>query len=254
MAKIGALPIGTIIPLNVNGTARDFIIVHQGKPSSAYHSSCDGTWLLMKDLYESRKAHSSENNAYATSDIHAYLKSTFLGYFDSSVKSSLKLARPPFTKGTGTSKNVVASDSSLETKVFLLSLIEVGETKNNVSVEGATLDYFNGATDSKRIAYLNGTATQWWLRSPATTNDFAFICVFASGSSGNLIQKSTYTRGVRPAIIIDSSFNVDVPLNFNGKVNVGGAWKDMSAMKVNVGGVWKDVSKIYTNVGGVWKE
>ena len=44
--------IGSTIKLKVNGSAKDFIVVHQGKPSSVYDDSCNGTWLLMKDIYE----------------------------------------------------------------------------------------------------------------------------------------------------------------------------------------------------------
>lgn len=42
--------IGSTIKLKVNGSAKDFIVVHQGKPSSVYDDSCTGTWLLMKDI------------------------------------------------------------------------------------------------------------------------------------------------------------------------------------------------------------
>ena len=45
--------VGSIIKLKVNGSAKDFIVVHQGKPSSVYDDSCAGTWLLMQDIYES---------------------------------------------------------------------------------------------------------------------------------------------------------------------------------------------------------
>ena len=36
--------IGSTIKLKVNGSAKDFIVVHQGKPSSVYDDSCNGTW------------------------------------------------------------------------------------------------------------------------------------------------------------------------------------------------------------------
>lgn len=35
--------IGSTIKLKVNGSAKDFIVVHQGKPSSVYDDSCNGT-------------------------------------------------------------------------------------------------------------------------------------------------------------------------------------------------------------------
>ena len=65
--------IGSIVTLKVGGTARNFIVVHQGKPSTLYDESCDGTWLLMEDVYGNRAWHSSKVNDYANSDIHKYL-------------------------------------------------------------------------------------------------------------------------------------------------------------------------------------
>ena len=77
-ATIGTKAVGSIVKLTVGGTLRNFIIVHQGKPSSMYDESCNGTWLLMKDVYETRQWHSSNVNDYANSTIHSYLNSTFL--------------------------------------------------------------------------------------------------------------------------------------------------------------------------------
>ena len=55
---IAALPIGTevMIPMDEEtyGKAYEtFIVINQGIPggSSAYSANCNGTWLMMKDLY-----------------------------------------------------------------------------------------------------------------------------------------------------------------------------------------------------------
>lgn len=49
--RLGAKAVGSTVKIKVNGTVKDFIIVHQGKPSSVYDDSCNGTWVLMKDIY-----------------------------------------------------------------------------------------------------------------------------------------------------------------------------------------------------------
>lgn len=41
--NLGMKAVGSTIKLKVNGSAEDFIIVHQGKPSSVYDDSCNGT-------------------------------------------------------------------------------------------------------------------------------------------------------------------------------------------------------------------
>ena len=82
--------IGSTIKLKVNGSAKDFIVVHQGKPSSVYDDSCNGTWLLMKDIYENRQWHSSNTNDYANSTIHSYLISTFLNLIEANIMNAIK--------------------------------------------------------------------------------------------------------------------------------------------------------------------
>ena len=37
--RLGAKAVGSIVKIKVNGAAKDFIIVHQGKPSSVYDDS-----------------------------------------------------------------------------------------------------------------------------------------------------------------------------------------------------------------------
>lgn len=205
---IGTLAVGKTITLNVSGTPKEFIVVHQGKPSDMYDDSCSGTWLLMKDCYESRKWHSSNSNSYKASTIHSYLNSTFLNLFDSNIKDAIKQVKIPYVNGTGNSA-VGSGANGLSAKIFLLSGYEVGiGGASDVPQDGAKLDYFNQntGTDSKRIAYLNGSATFWWLRSPNTYNTGS---VWFVGSSGNYnYSDASYSNGIRPALILPSTFAV----------------------------------------------
>ena len=94
--KLSAKGIGSVVKIKVNGTLRNFIVVHQGKPSSIYDASCDGTWLLMEDIYETRQWHSSNVNDYANSTIHSYLNSTFLNLIDANIRAQIKQAKIPY--------------------------------------------------------------------------------------------------------------------------------------------------------------
>ena len=170
--KLSAKGIGSVVKIKVNGTLRNFIVVHQGKPSSIYDASCDGTWLLMEDIYETRQWHSSNVNDYANSTIHSYLNSTFLNLIDANIRAQIKQAKIPYRPGSGTSQSVNSGANGLSAKIFLLSDREVGYTQSNVNSyivnDGAKLSYFqdgNGTTE--KIAKLNGSATYWWLRSPS---------------------------------------------------------------------------------------
>ena len=196
--------IGSTIKLKVNGSAKDFIVVHQGKPSSVYDDSCNGTWLLMKDIYENRQWHSSNTNDYANSTIHSYLNSTFLNLFESNIKNAIKQVKLPYRKGSGTSTTVTSGSNGLSAKIFLLSATETSFSFSSMpSGEGAELAYFKGcadnSSDSKRVAYLNGSATVWWLRSPNCSNFSVALCVGSNGDwYGNLCSLS---YGIRPALM-----------------------------------------------------
>jgi hypothetical protein len=65
---IGTLAVGSSLYLNVGGVRKEFLVVHQGLPSSIYDDSCNGTWLLMKDIYENRVWQSRSINKYESSD------------------------------------------------------------------------------------------------------------------------------------------------------------------------------------------
>lgn len=208
---IGTLAVGKTITLNVDGAAKEFIVVHQGKPSSLYDDSCSGTWLLMKDIYENRVWQSGNINKYESSDIHAYLNSTFLNLFGSNIKDSVKQVNIPYRKNGGPGGTDQSGANGLPTKIFLLSGYEVGWTTSDNSdlpVDGAMLDYFTASSggNSKRIANFNGSASRWWLRSPYINDTSNVWTVYPNGSLD--VRGASAPNGIRPALILPSTFVV----------------------------------------------
>lgn len=229
--NLGTKAVGSIVKIKVNGASKDFIVVHQGKPSSVYDDSCNGTWLLMKDIYENRAWHSSNTNDYANSTIHSYLNSTFLNLFESNIKNAIKQVKIPYRKGHGTSTTVTSGSNGLSAKIFLLSTTETSFSYSYMPRgEGAELAYFKGCadngSDSKRVAYLNGSATGWWLRSPGcnVTSNRA-LAVGSAGTSGD--TNCSNSRGIRPALILPSTLLVSddgtVSVNTAPTVSTDGA-------------------------------
>lgn len=212
-APISTLAVGSIVFMNVNGVKTEFLVVHQGLPSSVYDSSCDGTWLLMKDVYESR-AFDSYDQDYRNSDIHGYLNNTFANLFDINIKSVIKQVKIPYRPGTGNSPSVNSGSNGLSAKVFLLSYTELGFRDSTYApVEGAFLDYFNDAANSDRIGYLNGSAVEWSIRTPylTITGVGTVWRVTTSGTSG--IGGVTSACGIRPALILPSDTMVNDDFN-----------------------------------------
>lgn len=264
--------IGSTIKLKVNGSAKDFIVVHQGKPSSVYDDSCNGTWLLMKDIYENRQWHSSNTNDYANSTIHSYLNSTFLNLFESNIKNAIKQVKIPYRKGSGTSTTVTSGSNGLSAKIFLLSATETSFSFSSMpSGEGAELAYFKGcadnSSDSKRVAYLNGSATGWWLRSPSCGYSYVALCVSSSGDWSN--YNCSYSHGIRPALILPSTLlvsddgtvstntapstpgSISVPSSIMGGTNISISWAKSSDAESNLAGYKVERS---TNGGSSWSQ
>lgn len=264
--------IGSTIKLKVNGSAKDFIVVHQGKPSSVYDDSCNGTWLLMKDIYENRQWHSSNTNDYANSTIHSYLNSTFLNLVESNIKNAIKQVKLPYRKGSGTSTTVTSGSNGLSAKIFLLSATETSFSFSSMpSGEGAELAYFKGcadnSSDSKRVAYLNGSAAVWWLRSPYCCGFGYALYVNSSGDWS--LNSCSYSVGIRPALILPSTLlvsddgtvstntapstpgSISVPSSIMGGTNISISWAKSSDAESNLAGYKVERS---TNGGSSWSQ
>lgn len=205
--------VGSTVKLKVNGTAKEFIVVHQGKPSSLYDDSCNGTWLLMKDIYENRVWQSGNINKYESSDIHTYLNNTFLNLFESNIRDAIKQVKIPYRKNGGSGGTDQSGANGLSAKIFLLSGYEVGWTTSDYSyfpVDGAKLSYFESGTgtsaNNKRIANLNGSAAYWWLRSPYASNTNFVWSVYSNGNYN--FYNASYSSGIRPALILPSTLLV----------------------------------------------
>lgn len=165
---LGNKSVGSIVKLKENGVLVDYLVVHQGKPSSIYDASCDGVWLLRKDIAETRQWHSSNINKLETSDIQTYLNGTWLNRYDAAIKAAIKQVKLPYRKNGGSGGTTQNGSNGLSCKIFLLSAPEVHYTHTYIDTgEGAALSYFAScattAADSKRVAYLNGSgATSRW--------------------------------------------------------------------------------------------
>lgn len=227
--KLGTKAVGSIVKIKVNGAYKDFIVVQQGNPNtSTYDSSCNGTWLLMKDIYTTSTF--GNNNSYKDSSIHSYLNGTFFNLIDADIRNAIKQVKIPYQNGTGSGGSLATGSNGLSTKVFLLSGYEVGWTTSDNGYfpkDGVRLAYFGSGSggNSKRVAYNGSRAAIWWLRSPRTNNNSYVWYVYTDGSSSNLWYYNSY--GVRPAFILPSTLVVSddgtVSVNTAPTVSTDGA-------------------------------
>ena len=266
--RLGAKAVGSIVKIKVNGAAKDFIIVHQGKPSSVYDDSCNGTWLLMKDIYTTCTF--GNNNSYKDSSIHTYLNGTFYNLIDSDIRAAIKQVKIPYLNGTGGGDGSLATGANgLSTKVFLLSGYEVGWTTSddrNFPKDGIRLAYFGSGSggNSKRVAYNGSSTAMWWLRSPHTNNYGSVWAVNTEGSY-DAGRWNYYSCDVRPALILPSTlfvsndgtvstntapstpWNISVPSSIMGGTNISISWEKSYDAESNLAGY-----KVERSTDGGW--
>lgn len=222
--KLSTKAVGSIVKIKVNGAVEDFIVVHQGLPSSIYDDSCDGTWVLLKDIYVTDRFSNNGYNSYKDSNIHSYLNNTFYNLIDSDIRAAIKQVKIPYWNGKGNRGSLATGSNGLSAKIFLLSSYEVGKLNGYyIPQDGAELDYFE--SDSTRIAYYSGRAEFWWLRSPVTSGDSNPWVVKSDGSVESYSSGNRF--GVRPAFILPSTLVVSddgtVSINTAPTVSTDGA-------------------------------
>lgn len=246
--SLGDVAVGSTVKLNVNGTATNFLVVHQGNPdSSLYDASCDGTWVLAEKVYVEKMNYDESSTIYATSDIHEYLNTTYLDAIDSNVKSSIKQVKIPYLSDAST---LSSGSDGASSKVFLLSGVEVGleSIYTNSPLDGAKLDYFpsNSGQLAIRVAYYGTQSCSWWLRT-------------GNGTVANRITGTgTYDSGwysdhssVRPAFILPSSLAVTDGFIDGTEAESVGVARKVKKGYIGIEDVARKIKKAYIGIGGV---
>lgn len=210
--KLGNVPVGTILHMKENGVYQDYLVVHQGLPSSMYDASCNGTWLLRNIIYNVLDW--GDLADYRNSPIQTYLNSTFLGLFDGEMQDAIRQVRIPYWEGYGYAGHINVGSNGLSCKIFLLGAYELGFSDTTTStasppVDGAKLAYFDSALNSeRRVAKYNGNPFDWWLRSPDLPGN-ANVCGITQSGSFIGYNLGSFPIGVRPALVCPPDLIVD---------------------------------------------
>ena len=183
---------GSIVKLNENGSPVEFYVAKHD-----YESSLNGTGrtlLVRKDCYDQRKWHSSKVNAYATSDIDAWMNGDYKSLLDADVQTAIDTTTFYYTPGNGNT-----TVTRLERSIFLLSATELDRSLNGFNVEGTALEI----SAKLQIAYMNGSAVGQWTRSPYTDGTVAVGYVSNGGGVGS--NYCTDTSCSRPAFTLPNT-------------------------------------------------
>lgn len=234
---------GSIIKIKESGSPVEFIVCKHD-----YESELNGsgrTLVVRKDCYDNRQWHSSNVNAYATSDIDAWFNSTYKNLLDADIRGAIGTTKFKYTPGNG--NNIV---STLERAIFSLSATELNKSESWFNVEGTTLEI----ASSLKIAYMNGSAVVQWTRSPFR-NSRDYACHLNSdGTVDANYCASSY--GSRPAFtlpsdaLVDDSGNVVIPNLTAHKTLINGTAYTVQSGKCMVGGTVYNILKGRTLIGG----
>ena len=76
--RLGDVAVETVVKLNEGGKPANYIVAHQGSPSSAYVGFENATTLLREDIYSNRVWGSS--NSYSASSVTSWLNNESNGF------------------------------------------------------------------------------------------------------------------------------------------------------------------------------
>ena len=127
-------------------------------------------------------------NGWRGSTMRTSTMATLLNQLSSDLKSVLKFVNKVTSKGNNSSGLETTSD-----KLFLLSEIEVfGATQYSYAGEGKQYEYYTAGNST--IKKVNGSAYNWWERSPYSGNTIYFCYVNYNGNANT--SGASYSNGV----------------------------------------------------------
>lgn len=265
MATLGEQAVGSTVLLNIDGVAREHVVIQQGNPNpNVYEDSCAGTWLLMNVALDMTYMNTSSmpNHDYANSRLHNYLNTTYINRLDKGVRNAVKQIKIPYTRAGVTDGSVETLHNGLPAKVFLLSCAEAGYTGGDQNVEGAVLQWFSyGDLKTKWVFYTTKAVKKYTVVRTPYSNDPTATCVLTQYGRLSYINV-TYETYIRPALvlpyetIVNADGLVEVPVSgaITGSVNIGGVQRELTGEGyINIGGVLRELSDSQVNIGGVLK-
>ena len=204
---LSTLAVGSTIKIIESGAAADYLVVHQGRPSTVYDSSCIGTWVMRVDCPVLRMINSANEGIYAGGVVDTYLEGEFYNSLDVAAQSAIKQVKVPYVDGNGKTGALKTGSSGLLRRVFVASGKELrleSQASNRMYNVGAMLSYFHShSSDAARIANWNGAPTQYWCRDPAkeyTTN------MWMVGTNGRLAEAGASNwKAVRPVMVLNNA-------------------------------------------------
>ena len=203
--KLGNVPVGTILHMKENGVYQDYLVVHQGLPSSMYDASCNGTWLLRKATYSTGVMTSGISLSWEETPEYRFLTSDFIEFFEQNILDLVNEAKITANSGTSVCKFFHLSASELNISGQLSTTINSKLYTVSVPTEGSKLSYFSGNNTRKADKKYNSRTV---FNSSYADLRYVQIAILTTGAA-TIIDTSDGASCVRPAMIMQFDTIVD---------------------------------------------
>ena len=181
--------IGDQVTLALNGTNYAFDVIGFNHDTlttaTAYGSTTNtgkaGITFQMHDLFATTYfMNNSNSGGWKNSTMRTSTMATMKGYMPVAWQKAIK----PVNKVSGTGESLSGNTETVSDSCFLLAEIEIfGSTTNSVSGEGTQYAYYKAG--NSKVKYKDGSANNWWERSPYSLKPSNFCSVTNTGSASN---------------------------------------------------------------------
>lgn len=169
--------VGDVKTISIGGVTYNAQIIGFNHDNKQAGGKAGITWQLKDCLNTTAQMNTSNTNAggWTSSAMRASTLASVLGQLPEELQSVLKNVNKLTSAGNQSSTINTTVD-----KLFLLSEIEIfGTTTYSFAGEGSQYAYYQAG--NTKIKKVNGSAGNWWERSPLSSNTTGFCCVGSDG-------------------------------------------------------------------------
>lgn len=231
--KLSELTEGSLISVLEDGKLVPFYVAKHN-----YEADLNGegrTLLVRKDIHSNRVWDADGGKDYGASDISVWLNADYKDSLSATVKSQIGVTEFPCAVGNGNTTLTAFSRS-----VFLLSFAELNFTNSGGTTEGTALSIANVL----KVAYLNGVASNYWLRSPHVNMGVFYMT--ADGSLG--AQATTTSCGVRPCFTLPANMALRETPYEDGSYGLIDEWEPTDSIEITENGIHNVKEFSFANV------
>lgn len=186
--------VGNYKKMTINGKAYRIDIIGKNHDDYADGSGKAPLTFQMHDCYDDAKQMNSSNTnsgGWTNCAMRSTHLPAILALMPAEVQAAIKEVQKKTSAGNQSSSIQTTND-----KLFLLSEIEIfGSTTYSFAGEGTQYAYYQAG--NSKVKNRNGSADDWWERSPRSSRTTAFCIVFSSAAGANAgANAASYSYGV----------------------------------------------------------